>query len=426
MKKPQTYPIKNGFKSLTIAFLLICSTYGSKLSAQVVALGTEAKASATNTLLNFTAPAGSNRLLIVTASDAGSDNITSVKFNGTNMTEAKKVTDGFAVDAIYILTLGTSASSTTGSIIITSSNASHINKVITARVFEKVNQTTPLSNILSAQNVTVPSASSLNITSSTGDLVFDLFDSWKSTGTGSPHSAGSGQAITTSISALPLSLGFGWWTTSTKAGANSVTMSRSTTDHGALIHIAVNIKNDNVVLPINLKSLNVSLINNQPKLVWVTASETNFDHFEIEKSSDGKVFYSIVKVLSKNNNNGSNYQYTDLEEKFGQQYYRLKIIDKDGTFNYSAIITLKTATSETISLSLFPNPAVNSITVNHPKANSGSVIKILSLDGKIIKSNFINDGELQTNIQIENLVKSTYLVVFENSGQVLSSKFVKQ
>lgn len=423
----KTYSKKDFLKRTVITSLLLFSPFCLKLSAQVAAIGTASKATATNTLSNFTAPAGVNRLLIVTASDAATTDITSVTYNGLTMTQSAEVTDGTAVDAIFTLVLGTNAGSTTGSIVVTSSNTNHGSKCITASVFEKVNQTTPLSGIMSAKNSTIPSSSTLSVLSNTGDLVFDLFDTWKSTSSGSAHSAGSGQTIMHTVTALPLTFGGnGWWTTSTKAGASNVSMSRSTTDHMALIHIAANIKNDNVVLPVILKSFNASLSNNQPKLVWVTASETNFDYFEIEKSSDGKVFYSIDKVLSKNNNNGSNYQYIDLEEKFGQQYYRLKIIDKDGTFNYSAIVTLKSAKLEALSLNVFPNPSSSSITINHPKADSGSLIKILSFDGKIISSYPIVKDAFQTNISVENLNKSNYLIVFENNGKVLSTKFVKQ
>ncbi len=413
------------FNKVIITLLLISSTFCFKLSAQVAKIGTSASASATNTIASFTVPAGTNRLLIVTASDAGSTDIISVTFNGTNMIESKEVNDGTAVDAIYTLALGTSASSTTGSIVITSSTLAHIDKVITANVFEKVNQTTSLSSILGTQGSTTPSSSTLNVTSNAGDLVFDLFDTWKSTA-GSTHSAGSGQTLTQATTAMALSYGFGWISTSTKAGANSVSMSRSTTDHIAMIHIAFNIKSDNVVLPVNLKSFNTLISNKQPKLVWTTVSEVNFDYFEVEKRLDGTEFYSIGKVFSKNNIAGSDYEYNALDEAFGQQYYRLKVVDLDGTYKYSSIVFLKTGITEALSLKVFPNPTVSSLTIDHPKANSGSIIKIISLDGKIISSHSISIDATQTKISVESLVSSNYLVIFENNGELMSSRFVKQ
>ncbi|MBI5471481.1 MAG: VCBS repeat-containing protein, partial [Ignavibacteriae bacterium] len=225
---------------LSVSFVLLCGL--SSASAQVAAIGSPASASATNTIASFTAVAGTNRVLIVTASDAASTNITGVTFDGNAMTERAERNDGTAVDAIYTFSLGTSAGPTTGAIVMASTNGVHTGKVVTARVFENVDQATPLTSILSADNTTTPSTSTLTVTSATGDLVFDIFDSFRNSLPGSAHSAGGGQTIMHSVAELPVTGGFAWYSTSTKAGAASVAMSRSTTDHIALIHIAANIK----------------------------------------------------------------------------------------------------------------------------------------------------------------------------------------
>ena len=234
-------------KIILIAIFIVISYINVNASIGVSKLGSAASVFGNNTLSGFIVSAGTNRLLVVTASDADAKSITGVTFGGTPMTQMVFKTDNYSVDAIYYLVLGSSASSTTGDIVITS-GTSNTQKFITAVVFGYVNQTTPMSGALSDQNFTSPSASSLTITSASQDLVFDLFDTYKSTTPGSVHTLGSGQTamVTLNQQALTTTGGYGWWTTSYKLGASpSVVMSQSTTDHGALIYLAVNIKFSN-------------------------------------------------------------------------------------------------------------------------------------------------------------------------------------
>ena len=152
---------------LNVSFILLVGN-GTRLYAQVTPIGSPATASATNTITDFTAVAGTSRVLVVTASDGDATNITGVTFNGTAMTEHAELADNFAVDAIYTLPLGTSSSSTVGNIIITSTNGIHNTKVVFARAFENVDQTTPLTGIMSTHNGIFPAASTLTVTSATG------------------------------------------------------------------------------------------------------------------------------------------------------------------------------------------------------------------------------------------------------------------
>jgi hypothetical protein len=73
---------------------------------------------------------------------------------------------------------------------------------------------------------------------------------------------------------------------------------------------------------------------------WSTSSEKNSNHFSVEKSTDGINFYEIGNVSAAGNSfDIRNYEFED--RNFNQScYYRLKIVDKDGSFQYSKIIFL--------------------------------------------------------------------------------------
>ncbi|MEO8112686.1 MAG: hypothetical protein ABI594_21735, partial [Ginsengibacter sp.] len=92
-----------------------------------------------------------------------------------------------------------------------------------------------------------------------------------------------------------------------------------------------------VVLPLQLVSFTGTLNQNQVKLNWKTANETNTALFEVERSITGTAF---AKIGSKKAGQNS---YFFIDEKAGQSqelYYRLKMIDADGKFTYSNILRL--------------------------------------------------------------------------------------
>lgn len=254
--------------------LIIILLVTSKSLAQVVAIGASGSASGTNTIVNYNIPAGNNRLLVVTASDAASTNITGVTFAGNAMVERVEENDGVAVDAIYTYALGSGAAST-GTIIINSANGSHTYKVILARVFENVDQTNPISVTNKAKGSTPIGAvsSSLTLASAPDDLVIDLFDTYSDFNSTTNHTAGGGQTIINTLYDLNLGgANEGFWSASTKAGALSVTMIRSTIDHDAFIHLVANIKYSNALPTVNLSVSTTSALEASTTVVTVTAT----------------------------------------------------------------------------------------------------------------------------------------------------------
>jgi hypothetical protein len=101
-------------------------------------------------------------------------------------------------------------------------------------------------------------------------------------------------------------------------------------------------------------------------LDWRTASERNNSRFFIERSRDNKLYKKIGELLGKGTTNVvSIYRFIDSE--FGKEedlYYRIKQIDFDGNFEYSKVVNLKPSNQKiNTGLSVFPNPAENTITV---------------------------------------------------------------
>jgi hypothetical protein len=77
------------------------------------------------------------------------------------------------------------------------------------------------------------------------------------------------------------------------------------------------------------------------QLQWNTSSEVDMGHFEVERSTDGINFRKLGKILAKGDVNvKTEYTFLDILAEKGSNFYRLVIIDKDGNFTYSKVITI--------------------------------------------------------------------------------------
>lgn len=163
----------------------------------------------------------------------------------------------------------------------------------------------------------------------------------------------------------------------------------------------------NKILPIKLISF--SGVKDGPNAImkWQTAEEINTDRFELQKGNDGKVFATIAVIKAKGGSNLSSfYNYTDLIGKNEIYYYRLKMIDKDGSFVYSRIVDIRQENSS-LFIRIFPNPTRNYITIEHDKSIN-STFRILDITGRIIKVVAVPNNETKTVINTKGISPGIY------------------
>lgn len=100
-----------------------------------------------------------------------------------------------------------------------------------------------------------------------------------------------------------------------------------------------------VALPVELSEFTATNDNNNILLKWKTVTEINANYFDVERSDDGQFFFSIGKVDAKGNSTNSNsYSFLDTKISYNngsQIFYRLKLVDKDGSVKYSNHINIK-------------------------------------------------------------------------------------
>lgn len=140
----------------------------------------------------------------------------------------------------------------------------------------------------------------------------------------------------------------------------------------------------NAVLPVTLVSFTATLKNRVARLEWNTGVEDNCNHFEIEKSTDGLSFRSLGQIPSKGSN--SQYVYNVLQTE-PSAYYRLKMMNNDGSVLYSSIINL--SQSNNTGITVYPNPALGQIVV---KVGIDCSISIYDAQGKLLKIQRLQAG----------------------------------
>ena len=155
--------------------------------------------------------------------------------------------------------------------------------------------------------------------------------------------------------------------------------------------------------------------NRQITLHWRTASELNNSHFELEKSSDGRVFKMIgAEQGAGSSNQETTYRFIDQSPYSGTNYYRLKQVDFSGHFDYSKTIMVRTETANYASF--YPTNVYSDGTLNYGTEQEGVITTtIVDLLGRKIKSQefYASAGSNFFIIETKILRSGSYLLIVE-------------
>jgi hypothetical protein len=164
---------------------------------------------------------------------------------------------------------------------------------------------------------------------------------------------------------------------------------------------------------------------------WKTQHETNFSNFELESSKDGVLFERIYnKVGNCSGSEACPYSYTDVLHN-DLNFYRLKMVDKNGEFSYSKIISLDPTSANSSLYNLISSSVMSEnllVKINSKKKTTAKLV-IYSISGSslVTKNDVsIKEGTNQLNANIDDLAKGVYFFkVYFDDGKVLSGKVLK-
>ncbi len=138
-----------------------------------------------------------------------------------------------------------------------------------------------------------------------------------------------------------------------------------------------------IVTPLYLTAFNGINANNQNLLQWSVTNNAAIATFLLEKSTDG-ITFTPIKTINENPTSTS-YTYTDVNTvTVPQTFYRLKIVDKNGSYYYSTIIKIKTTNNEN---DWNITQSINNISVTTHQTKAMPVtISLWQTNGKLIST----------------------------------------
>lgn len=171
-------------------------------------------------------------------------------------------------------------------------------------------------------------------------------------------------------------------------------------------------------LPVELADFDLKLLDPTADVLlnWISTSEIGTDRYIVERSNDGRSFTQISEVQAVGSStNTEMYSYTDTDTFLGLAYYRLRIMDFDGSFSYSHIISVRKEPTTDV-LTLTPSLLMGSSTLNiswysrieRPEANA----YIVNASGQSIEKVKIVEGE--NPVPLPGLDNGLYYIVIHN------------
>jgi len=174
------------------------------------------------------------------------------------------------------------------------------------------------------------------------------------------------------------------------------------------------------VLPIEMNNFTATNVSNGIGITWNALLSEQELGMQLEKSYDANNWEVLVWKSNLQPNINSQYNYIDTKIEIGSIYYRLKIVKKDGTSNFSKTITYTAISNKMFEIT--PNPSNSEITL---KSNNQSIIlstKIFDYSGRIITQTLPKDKTLD----IRSLEKGLYFIQIETPEGVFTDRFVKE
>jgi len=175
-------------------------------------------------------------------------------------------------------------------------------------------------------------------------------------------------------------------------------------------------------LPLQLVTFTGNLSDGATLLNWTTSTEVNTANFVVERSENGSNYTGIGTVTANGNSNTAiDYSYTDNEVATLSSsviYYRLKMVDRDGTYAYSNVITISLADIAG-KVSIFPNPAADKTNVTIGAERDGKIQwKILDNAGRIVLESTaqVKKGRNNMVINVNKLSAGIYYLTVSGAG----------
>lgn len=285
--------------------------------------------------------------------------------------------------------------------------------------------------ILQAASYTANNNCPININSSGGDG-----GNVNNSGShGAGGGGGKGAVILSGVVGVPSNVAV--TDTAGVGGANDNTATAITASNGSSVANSGSsgiVFTPSALLPVQLSAFDAFAVNSNAVIKWQAAAENGFDYYEVERSvNNGASFTTAGRVNATGSN--SLYSFTDNVSNFisanPKIYYRLRMVDKDGSFEYSSVRTVSfNQQSATMVLKSFPNPATATVYITSATISAAAPVhaSIHDMQGRTIKTynNATLSGVNTIALSLDGIAKGQYIITVDGTGGQEHAVITKQ
>jgi hypothetical protein len=171
----------------------------------------------------------------------------------------------------------------------------------------------------------------------------------------------------------------------------------------------------------NLANFRANEYGNSIQIIWNALTESNLLRHEIERSANGSGFSVIGAVTAQNSITPVKYNFLDASPTQGNNYYRLRSVNRSGDVTYSPVLNVNMGTTRKTSMTVLSNPVRDKV-INLQLSNiqrGRYAITIFNNAGQrfYAQSMDLSDGSLTEIINLPSTVsRGTYFVQLTNGA----------
>ena len=178
-------------------------------------------------------------------------------------------------------------------------------------------------------------------------------------------------------------------------------------------------------LPVTLLSFTAEQAAATHLVKWVTTAEINTSYFEVQRSANARDFVTEGRAAPAGGNSiGASYSFTVLKPWTGNNFYRLKMADKDGSIAYSNIVLLKNTGG--LQIAVFPNPTAEWLYVSIPNFTNSkpTTASLMDASGRLLSQTMLKPGS-NNAIKVSHLPAGVYTLQCIINNQPFVCRFLK-
>ena len=227
---------------------------------------------------------------------------------------------------------------------------------------------------------------------------------------------------------------YAWWSNGMGEMTHGVSDDQRVTHSDFILCVT-----ESLILPLELLSFEVIRQDDHALLEWTTVNEVNYDRFLIEKSYDGKKFTAIGSEPGKGASSGeeTSYIFRDpLSAHHEKLYYRLRMVDLDGSYTFSSIksVVLEKIriSGQDLSVHYFPNPFSENVRLDIELLSGNTAaesqeysLTVYGMDGRRVYGRQVKNGD---QIDLSEYTPGVYLFQLASlSGDLLlNTRMIKE